>query len=324
MARILTGIQSTGVPHLGNILGAIIPAIKRSKKKGNESFLFIADFHSLTQIKNAESLKKNTLYTASAWLSFGLDTKKSVFYKQSDIPQVTELSWYLSCFYPYQRLTLSHSFKDKSDNLKDVNSGLFNYPVLMAADILLYDANLVPVGKDQLQHLEITRDIASRFNNQFGETFVTPKAELEQNSNFVVGTDGNKMSKSKNNLIDIFQEDNLLEKQIMKIKTESIPVDEAKNPKSCNVFKIFSLIAEKKDVDIMRKRYLSGNIGFGEAKKVLLNEIKTKFKIERDKFNFLINNPDIVEQELENGSKKAKLFANEVLKRVRLKLGYNK
>ena len=324
MARILTGIQSTGVPHLWNILGAIIPAIKRSKMKGNESFLFIADFHSLTQIKNADSLKKNTLYTASAWLSFGLDTKKSVFYKQSDIPQVTELSWYLSCFYPYQRLTLSHSFKDKSDNLKDVNSGLFNYPVLMAADILLYDANLVPVGKDQLQHLEITRDIASRFNNQFGETFVTPKAELEQNSNFVVGTDGNKMSKSKNNLIDIFQEDNLLEKQIMKIKTESIPVDEAKNPKNCNVFKIFSLIAEKKDVDIMRKRYLSGNIGFGEAKKVLLNEIKTKFKIERDKFNFLINNPDIVEQELENGSKKAKLFANEVLKRVRLKLGYNK
>ena len=324
MARILTGIQSTGVPHLGNILGAIIPAIKRSKMKGNESFLFIADFHSLTQIKNAESLKKNTLYTASAWLSFGLDTKKSVFYKQSDIPQVTELSWYLSCFYPYQRLTLSHSFKDKSDNLKDVNSGLFNYPVLMAADILLYDANLVPVGKDQLQHLEITRDIASRFNNQFGETFVTPKAELEQNSNFVVGTDGNKMSKSKNNLIDIFQDDNLLEKQIMKIKTKSIPVDEAKNPKNCNIFKIFSLIAEKKDVDIMRKRYLSGNIGFGEAKKVLLNEIKTKFKIERDKFNFLINNPEIVEQELENGSKKAKIFANEVLKRVRLKLGYNK
>ena len=324
MARILTGIQSTGVPHLGNILGAIIPAIKRSKMEGNESFLFIADFHSLTQIKNAESLKKNTLYTASAWLSFGLDTKKSVFYKQSDIPQVTELSWYLSCFYPYQRLTLSHSFKDKSDNLKDVNSGLFNYPVLMAADILLYDANLVPVGKDQLQHLEITRDIASRFNNQFGETFVTPKAELERDSNFVIGTDGNKMSKSKNNLIDIFQDDNLLEKQIMKIKTKSIPVDEAKNPKNCNIFKIFSLIAEKKDVDIMRKRYLSGNIGFGEAKKVLLNEIKTKFKIERDKFNFLINNPEIVEQELENGSKKAKIFANEVLKRVRLKLGYNK
>ena len=268
--------------------------------------------------------KKNTLYTASAWLSFGLDTKKSVFYKQSDIPQVTELSWYLSCFYPYQRLTLSHSFKDKSDNLKDVNSGLFNYPVLMAADILLYDANLVPVGKDQLQHLEITRDIASRFNNQFGETFVTPKAELERDSNFVIGTDGNKMSKSKNNLIDIFQDDNLLEKQIMKIQTKSIPVDEAKNPKNCNIFKIFSLIAEKKDVDIMRKRYLSGNIGFGEAKKVLLNEIKTKFKIERDKFNFLINNPEIVEQELENGSKKAKIFANEVLKRVRLKLGYNK
>jgi len=237
MARILTGIQSTGVPHLGNILGAIIPAIKRSKIKGNESFLFIADLHSLTQIKEASELKKNTLNTAAAWLSFSLDTNNSIFYKQSDIPEVTELAWYLSCFYPYQRLTLAHSFKDKSQNLQDINSGLFNYPVLMAADILLYDANIVPVGKDQLQHLEITRNIASRFNNQFGDTFVTPKAELEQNSNYVVGTDGNKMSKSKKNIINIFQDDNLLEKQVMRIKTDSTGIDKPKNPDNCNVFK---------------------------------------------------------------------------------------
>ena len=169
MSRILTGVQSTGTPHLGNLLGAVIPAIDLANKKDNESFLFIADLHSLTQIKNADELKKNTLYTAAAWLSFGLDTKNTVFYKQSDIPEVTELAWYLSCFYPYQRLTLSHSFKDKSQNLKDINSGLFNYPVLMAADILLYDANIVPVGKDQLQHLEITRNIASRFNKHFYE-----------------------------------------------------------------------------------------------------------------------------------------------------------
>ena len=324
MARVLTGIQSTGVPHLGNILGAIIPAIKRSQIKGNESFLFIADLHSLTQIKNSDELKKNTLNTAAAWLSFGLDTKHTVFYKQSDIPEVTELAWYLSCFYPYQRLTLSHSFKDKSQNLKDINSGLFYYPVLMAADILLYDANIVPVGKDQLQHLEITRNIASRFNNHFGDTFITPKPELEQNSSYVIGTDGNKMSKSKNNIINIFQDDKMLKKQVMKIKTESIAIDEPKNPNNCNVFKIFSLVANEKDINVLKKRYSSGDVGFGEAKEILLNEIKNKFKIQRDKFNFLISNTELVEKELESGSKKAKDFANKVLKRVRLKLGYNK
>ena len=324
MARVLTGIQSTGIPHLGNILGAIIPAIKRSKIKGTESFLFIADLHSLTQIKNSDALKVNTLNTAAAWLSFGLDTKYTVFYKQSDIPEVTELAWYLSCFYPYQRLTLSHSFKDKSQNLKDINSGLFYYPVLMAADILLYDANIVPVGKDQLQHLEITRNIASRFNNHFGDTFVIPKAELEQDSSYVIGTDGNKMSKSKNNIINIFQDDNLLEKQVMRIKTESTAIDEPKNPRNCNVFKIYSLLANEKDINIMKKRYHSGDIGFGEAKKILLSEIKNKFKAERYKFNFLIANPKVVEKKLETGSIKAKDFANKVLNRVRLKLGYNK
>ncbi len=324
MARVLTGIQSTGVPHLGNILGAIIPAIKRSMTKGNESFLFIADLHSLTQIKNAEELKKNTLYTAAAWLSFGLDPKNSVFYRQSDIPEVTELAWYLSCFYPYQRLTLSHSFKDKSQNIKDINSGLFNYPVLMAADILLYDAHIVPVGKDQLQHLEITRNIASRFNNRFGDTFVTPKAELEQDSNFVIGTDGNKMSKSKNNIINIFQDDGLLKKQIMKIKTDSIAIDKPKNPENCNVFKIFSLIADEKNINILKQRYLDGTIGFGEAKNILLDNLKNRFKIERNKFNFLINNQEVIEKELKTGSIRAKSYANNVLKRVRLKLGYNK
>ena len=324
MARILTGIQSTGGPHLGNILGAIIPAIKRSKIKGNESFLFVADLHSLTQIKNAQELKKNTIHTAAAWLSLGLDPKTSVFYRQSDIPEVTELAWYLSCFYPYQRLTLSHSFKDKSQNKKDINSGFFNYPVLMAADILLYDANIVPVGKDQLQHLEITRNIASRFNNHYGDTFVTPEAELEQNSNYVIGTDGNKMSKSKNNTINIFQDDGLLEKQVMKIKTESIAINEPKNPDNCNVFKIFSLVADEKDINILKKRYLDGSIGFGEAKNILLDKLKNRFKIERNKFNFLINNQDVIEKELKTGSKKAKRFAINVLKRVRLKLGYNK
>ncbi|HEU4788825.1 MAG TPA: tryptophan--tRNA ligase, partial [Flavobacterium sp.] len=177
MAKILTGVQSTGTPHLGNLLGAIIPAIELSNKPENESFLFIADLHSITQIKDGETLRANTYSTAAAWLACGLDIEKVVFYRQSDVAQTAELSWYLSCFFPFQRLTLAHSFKDKADRLEDVNAGLFSYPMLMAADILLYDAELVPVGKDQLQHLEITRDVASRFNFQMGETFVIPEAK---------------------------------------------------------------------------------------------------------------------------------------------------
>ena len=172
MARILTGIQSTGTPHLGNILGAIKPAIEMANDPSNESFLFIADMHSLTQIKNGEELRHNTYAVAATWLAFGLDIENTVFYRQSDVPQTTELAWYLSCFFPYQRLTLAHSFKDKADRLDDVNAGLFTYPMLMAADILLYDANIVPVGKDQMQHIEMTRDVASRFHAQLGETFV--------------------------------------------------------------------------------------------------------------------------------------------------------
>jgi tryptophanyl-tRNA synthetase len=229
MSRILTGVQSTGTPHLGNLIGAVIPAIEMSKNKNNESFLFIADLHSLTQIKNEKTLRENTLLTASAWLACGLDIERTHFYRQSDVSEVTELAWYLNCFYPYQRLTLAHSFKDKSDQLSDINSGLFSYPILMAADILLYDAEIVPVGKDQLQHLEITRDVASRFNNLMGETFVIPQAKIQKDGFYIPGTDGQKMSKSKNNTINIFLPENDLKKQIMSIKTDSIPYDKPKN-----------------------------------------------------------------------------------------------
>ena len=204
MARILTGVQSTGTPHLGNLLGAVLPAIEMAKATSDNSFLFIADLHSLTQIKNGEVLRENTFATAATWLACGLDIEKTHFYRQSDVSEVTELAWYLNCFFPYQRLTLAHSFKDKSEHLEDVNSGLFTYPMLMAADILLYDAEIVPVGKDQLQHLEITRDVASRFNHQMGETFVIPKAKIQENSHHIPGTDGQKMSKSKNNTINVF------------------------------------------------------------------------------------------------------------------------
>ncbi len=322
MSRILTGVQSTGTPHLGNILGAIIPAIELSKKSENESFLFIADLHSLTQIKKAEKLKENTFATAAAWLAFGLDVNKTVFYKQSDVTQVTELSWYLSCFYPYQRLTLAHSFKDKSNSIKDINTGLFTYPILMAADILLYDAEFIPVGKDQLQHLEITRKVASKFNSINGETFTIPEPLIQEKYKNIPGTDGDKMSKSKNNTINIFLSDKKLRKQIMSIATDSTPIEKPKNPDNCNVFKIYSLIASQKDIKKMKSNYLSGGFGYGNAKNILFKEILNKFSSERDLFNHFISNPDEIYDVLEVGAKKARKIADSVLNRVRKKIGY--
>ncbi len=322
MARILTGVQSTGTPHLGNLLGAVLPAIELSKNKKNECFFFIADLHSLTQIKEAELLKKNTLLTAATWLACGLDTKKTVFYKQSDVSEVSELAWFLSCFFPYQRLTLAHSFKDKKNNLRDVNAGIFSYPLLMAADILLYDAEIVPVGKDQLQHLEMTRDVASRFNQKMGETLVLPNAKLEKNTQFVPGTDGAKMSKSKNNVINIFLPEKDLKKQIMSIKTDSTPVESPKDPEICNVFKIFKLIAPLKNISEMKGKYLKGGMGYGDAKKQLLDMILSKFRKEREKFNYYCSNPEEVNIALSKGAIKARKVSKEVLLRVRKNTGY--
>ena len=322
MSRILTGIQSTGTPHLGNLLGAILPAIKMANDPNNESFLFIADLHSLTQIKDAKLIQDNTYSTAAAWLAFGLNLEKTVFYRQSDIPQVSELSWYLSCFFPYQRLTLAHSFKDKADRLEDVNSGLFTYPMLMAADILLYDANIVPVGKDQLQHLEMTRDVASRFHSKMGETFVMPDAKVQENTMLIPGTDGAKMSKSKNNIINIFLNDKKLRKQIMGIQTDSIPTEDAKDPDSCNVFTLFKLIASPNEIASMKANYEGGNYGYGHAKQALFELLIEKFSKERETYNYYMENLSEVDKALEIGAKKASFVANEVLARVRKKLGY--
>ena len=322
MARILTGVQSTGIPHLGNLLGAVFPAIELSKDEINECFFFIADLHSLTQIKSGELLRKNTLLTAATWLACGLDTKKTIFYKQSDVPEVTELAWFLSCFFPYQRLTLAHSFKDKKNNLKDVNAGIFSYPLLMAADILLYDAEIVPVGKDQLQHLEMTRDVASRFNQKMGETLVLPDPKLEKNTHFVPGTDGAKMSKSKNNVINIFLPEKELRKQIMSIKTDSTPIESPKDPEICSVFKIFKLIAPLKNISEMKKNYLKGGMGYGTAKEELLEIILTKYKKEREKFNYYSSNPEEINMALSKGASQARKVANEVLLRVRKNSGY--
>ncbi|RRJ90403.1 tryptophan--tRNA ligase [Paenimyroides tangerinum] len=322
MAKILTGVQSTGTPHLGNLLGAILPAVKMANLPENDSFLFIADLHSATQIKDAKTLKENTLSVAAAWLACGLDINHVTFYKQSDVPQTTELSWYLSCFFPFQRLTLAHSFKDKADRLADVNAGLFTYPMLMAADILLYDAQIVPVGKDQLQHLEITRDVASRFNHQMGETFVLPDAKIEENVMIIPGTDGAKMSKSANNFINIFLDDKALRKQIMGIVTDATPLEEPKNPETCNVFTLYKLIATPEQLEIMQANYLGGNYGYGHAKQALFELICDYFKDIREKYNFYINNTEEVERLLKIGADKAAVVANATLKRVREKMGY--
>jgi len=322
MSRILTGIQSTGTPHLGNILGAILPAIEMANDPKNDSFLFIADMHSLTQIKDAEVLKNNTYSTAATWLAFGLDINKTVFYRQSDIPQVTELSWYLSCFFPYQRLTLAHSFKDKANRLEDVNAGLFTYPMLMAADILLYDAEIVPVGKDQEQHIEMTRDVASRIHNQVGEVFVLPEAQFRKETMYVPGTDGGKMSKSKGNTINLFLPDKKLRKNIMGIQTDSTPLEEPKNPDTCNVFSLYKLLAAPEQLEEMRNNYLGGNYGYGHAKQALYELLIAKFSEERERYNYYMNNLEEVDKALTIGAKKASEIANSVLKRVRDKVGY--
>lgn len=322
MARILTGIQSTGTPHLGNILGAIMPAVEMAANPENESFLFIADMHSLTQIKQGEELQENTYATAAAWLAFGLDFEKTVFYRQSDVPQVTELAWYLSCFFPYQRLTLAHSFKDKADRLADVNAGLFTYPMLMAADILLYDADIVPVGKDQLQHLEMTRDVASRFHTQLGETFVLPEAQVREETMYVPGTDGQKMSKSKGNLINIFQPDKKLRKQIMGIVTDSKPLEAPKDPDSDNVFALYKLLAKPEEVAAMRQNYINGNYGYGHAKQALYEVVLREFGEAREKFTHYMENRGELDIILAQGARRASAIGNQVLRRVREKLGY--
>lgn len=323
MAKILTGIQSTGTPHLGNLLGAILPAVEMANNPDNESFLFIADLHSTTQIKDGKTLRENTYSVAATWLACGLDINRVIFYRQSDVPQVTELSWYLSCFFPYQRLTLAHSFKDKADRLEDVNAGLFTYPMLMAADILLYDAEKVPVGKDQIQHIEITRDVASRFNHQMGETFVLPEAITSDVTKIVPGTDGNKMSKSANNYINLFQTDKKLRKQIMGIETDSTPLEEPKNPDTCNVFTLYKLLATEAQTEEMREKYLAGGFGYGHAKQALFELIVEKFETIREKYNYYMENLEEVDAALKVGADKASVIANGVLARVREKLGYN-
>jgi tryptophanyl-tRNA synthetase len=322
MARILTGIQSSGRPHLGNLLGAIIPAIELSKKTGNESFFFIADLHSLTTIKDAETRTNNVRAVAAAWLAFGFDIDKNYLYRQSRIPEVCELTWYLNCFTPFPMLANAHSFKDKSERLSDVNAGLFTYPVLMTADIILYDAQFVPVGKDQRQHVEMARDIATTFNTQYGETFVIPEAKIEEQIMTIPGTNGQKMSKSYGNIIDIFLPDKELLKQIKTIVSDSTPLEAPKNPDTDNTYAIYSLLASEEQKQSLREKYLAGNFGYGHAKQELYELILQKYSKEREAFNFYMSNPAELDRKLEQGEAKARVIAHEVLHRVRKKLGF--
>ena len=322
MARVLTGIQSSGRPHLGNILGAIIPAIILSKNVENEAFFFIADLHSFITIKDPKQLIENTKATAAAWLAFGLDTQKNTFYRQSKIPEVCELTWYLNCITPFPMLANAHSFKDKSEKLADVNAGLFIYPVLMASDIIGYNADFVPVGKDQKQHLEMTRDIAISFNHMYGNTFVVPEPIIDERVMTIPGTDGQKMSKSYGNTIDIFLPDKKLRKVIMSIVTDSTRIEAPKNPDADNVFSIYKVLASETKISEMHSKYLAGNYGYGDAKQELFELILSRFQNEREAFNYYISNQEELEKRLQEGEEKARVVIREVLLRVREKLKF--
>lgn len=322
--RVLTGIQSTGVPHLGNVLGAMLPAIEMSNRPGVEAYLFIADLHSLTTIRDTATLRNNTLAVAAAWLALGFDTNKNVLYRQSDVTLVTELTWYLNCMAPYPMLANAHSFKDRQNRLAEVNGGLFTYPVLMAADILLYDAHEVPVGKDQKQHLEITRDLAGAFNRAYGEnTLVVPKSVINEQVKVVPGTDGQKMSKSYNNFLGIFAPEKELKKQVMGIITDSTPLEEPKDPDSCNVFKLYELVATQEQKASLRDRYQRGGLGYGHAKKELLELLLEQFREPRAAFDQYMTDTGMIEEKLAEGAAKARNTAKNTLNRVREALGFS-
>lgn len=321
MRRILTGIQSSGTPHLGNVLGAILPAIKMSQEEGTQSLFFIADFHALTTVKDGTTLQKNILHTAATWLAFGFDTETHLLYRQSDLPQVMELCWHLSCLTPYPMLANAHSFKDKKEQLHNVNAGLFFYPVLMAADILLYRANEVPVGKDQQQHLEITRDLGQAFNTKYGETLVIPEAKINASTGIVPGTDGRKMSKSYGNFINIFGSEKEIKQQVFGIQTDSTPLEAPKDPETCNVFQILKHVAPPSLSEGIHKKYREGGYGYGHAKKDLLGAILSTYQKERDRFDEYLETPEMVFQTLKKGAAKAKGIADKTLEEVRQRTG---
>jgi len=321
MKRVLSGIQPSGKPHLGNYLGALRQHI--AMQSDYECFLFMADLHALTTVRDPALMKAQTHDLAVSYLALGLDPEKTVFYKHSDLPEHAELCWIFNCIVKIPFIERAHAWKDaKEKGKKEMTVGLFDYPILQAADILLYKPDLVPVGKDQKQHVEMTRDIATTFNQIFGETFKLPEPDVREEVAVVPGTDGQKMSKSYGNTIEIFAPENVLKKQVMGIVTDSKGVDEKKDPEACNVFTIYKLLASESEVSEMRANYLQGGYGYGDAKKALLAKILDHFMEARTKYQALIEKPDYVKEILHEGAKKAKVVASKTLDEVKEKIGY--
>jgi tryptophanyl-tRNA synthetase len=321
MKRILSGVQPSGKPHIGNYLGAIRQHIEM--QQDHECFLFIADLHALTTVRDAELMRKMTYELAVTYLALGLDPKKTVFFKQSSLPEHAELCWIFDCITKMPFLERAHAWKDaQAKGKKEVTVGLFNYPILMSADILLYQPDIIPVGKDQKQHVEIARDIATNFNQTFGETFKLPEPYIKEGVALVPGTDGQKMSKSYGNTIDLFGSDAELKKQVMGIVTDSTPLEEPKNPETCHVFKLYKLFANKEEIQALAAKYKAGGFGYGDAKKTLLAKLTEHFADARKKYSEIFPKKDYVYSVLEDGAKRAKIVAANTLETAKKKIGY--
>ena len=319
--RVLTGVQSSGTLHIGNYFGAMRPCIEAQKDESSDRFYFIANFHALTQLPEPALLRQRIWDVAVDFIACGIDPEKTVFFRQSDVPQVQELAWMLSCLTPMGLLERCHSYKDKLAHGQEANHGLFAYPVLMAADILLYDSTHVPVGKDQKQHLEVTRDIAIRFNNRYGETFVVPEPIISEDVAVIPGIDGQKMSKSYGNAIEIFGEGKAIRSRFMKIVTDSTPMEAPKNPDTCNIFKLFKLMATPEEQEELRARYLAGGMGYGHAKQALYEKYIEYFAPMRERRKHLLENPKEVEDILQYGAERARKVAQATLTRARIAVG---
>ncbi len=317
--RILSGIQPTGKLHIGNYFGAMRQNLALQKE--HEGFYFIADYHALTSNPDPKDLKQRSLEVAMDYLALGLDPQKTVFWRQSDVPAVTELTWILSCVTPMGLLQRCTSYKDKVAQGLSPNHGLFAYPVLQAADILIFDSHLVPVGADQKQHIEVTRDIALKFNNTYGETFVIPEDHILESVAVVPGVDGRKMSKSYNNTIEIFEPENSVKKKVMSIVTDSTPVEAPKNPDTCNVFALLRLVAPEDELKEWEEKYKNGGVGYGTIKKRVVELLHEYFRPYRDKRRQLEENPDEVEKILLRGAARADAVAQQTLQRARNAVG---
>jgi tryptophanyl-tRNA synthetase len=319
--RILSGIQPTGILHIGNYFGMMRPAIALQESAKNETFYFIADYHALTTINDPETMRANSRRIALDFLACGLDVERGTLFRQSDVPQVAELTWILSTVTPKALLERGHSYKDKIARGLPASAGLFNYPVLMAADILIYDSDLVPVGKDQKQHLEMTRDIAVKFNETYGQIFKLPEPQIQAATETVPGIDGQKMSKSYANTIDIFGEEKETRKRVMGIVTDSQPVEAAKVPETSTIFQLYSLFAAKEETETMRDAYRKGGTGYGDFKKQLFGKLWEYFAPMRKRREEILKDPGYIDAVLKRGAERANDEAGKVMKRVRAAVG---